>query len=156
MIRTVVRVLVIAGLVLPVASCSGAKPNPLLLGTWEFGEKSKRCSMEFTKDGKVELFGETSLLKDFQFVKLLAEYNMQPGMNMISYRPVSEKELEIEGDYSSLMEKLAAGGETVSREKIKEMGDMFHPKERVTYAVSEKELTLTGSQGKTITLKPVE
>jgi hypothetical protein len=157
MMREVARVLVIAAVVLPLASCGGARTHPLLPGTWEVGEKSKRCSVEFTRDGKVHLSGDTTLLRDFHFAKPFAEYGLQPGRNLpITYRPVGEQELEIQGDYTALLEKLSGGADQVSPEKVKEAQREFRPQERVTYAVTEKELTLTSGQGKAIHLKRLD
>ena len=157
MIRNVVRVFLVAFLVLPLTSCGKARANPLLYGTWEIREKGKQCTVEFTKDGKVRLSGSTSLLRDFQFAKLLADFDMQPAANTpITCKAVGEKELEIEGDFSALLGPLSSGAGDVSPEKLKNAQEMLHPQERVTYAVAEKELTLTSSTGKAITLKRME
>lgn len=155
--RSVVRALVIASTVLPLAACGGARTNPLLPATWEIAEKPRRCSIEFAKDGKVHLSGDTQLLKDFQFAKPIAEFNLRPGANTpITYRQFGKQELQIEGDYTVLLEKLGAGGKDVAPGKLKELQQDFHPREMVTYAVTETELTLTSAKGKTIKLKRLE
>lgn len=158
MLPRLMRLMIIAGLVLPVASCGGgSKTSPLLAGTWEVKDKNKSCTVEFTKDGKVRLSGDTQLFRDFQFAKLLADFNLQPGLNTpITYRAVDEKTLEIEGDYSALAAQLGAGAGDVAPGKVKEMQNALHPQDQVTYVVTAKELTLTSSQGKSLSLKRVE
>jgi hypothetical protein len=141
----------------PLAEMLGTT-DPLLAGRWEITEKGKRCSLEFTKDGKLHVSGDTGLLREFRFMhKVLSDFNMQPARGSITYRPVAAKELEIQGDYTALLDKLGAGGKgDVSPEKVRELRAEFRPKERVRYAVTETELALTGSEGKTIKLKRLE
>jgi hypothetical protein len=65
--------------------------------------------------------------------------------------------VETQRDYAALLDKLGAGVKgNVSPAKVRELQGEFRPQERVWYAVTEAELALTGSAGKTIKLKRVE
>src|SRR5262249_37665728 len=131
----------------------GPKTDKRLTGEWESVGKGPKVVLEITGEGKVHLSGNLTPLMEFRFAKPLkpfADFGLQPGRNLdITYRRVSDTRLEIRAKYTQLMERLSAGGKNVPPEVVKE----FHPIEELTYAVTEKELTLTNAQGKVLRLQ---
>ena len=154
MLRYLSRLLVIALLALPLASC-GKKGNPALVGEWEGKVNGKTVVMTFAKDGELTLGGDIAslgtLLRSFA---ILTEFNLTPGKNTpITYRCVSATEMEVEADLSVLMEKLSAGGKGDPPPSWKQK---LHPKETLTFAVAGKQLTLTNDQGASVQLQRAE
>ncbi len=151
--RRSAHLLLLTCLVLPLGAC-GAGTNKLLPGEWESTGAGKKCVIELTGDGKVHLSGNMAALKDFAFAKPLAVYadfGLQPGRNLdIKYRSLSDTELEIKANYTPLLEKLAGGN--VPADKVAE----YNPTEKLTYAVTAKQLTLTDAKGKSIQLRRAE
>lgn len=143
--RPLVRVTLAACLALGLASC-GPRVSPLLPGLWE--TDGGKCSLEFTPDGKVYVGGNSAPLAVFQFAKPFADFGIHPGRQLpITYKPLSETQLEVRGDYTLLLDKLSAGGTgRPSPEVIKQ----YHPRETLTYTVTADELTLTNDQNKAL------
>jgi hypothetical protein len=141
--------------VIPVGIPAPAVTNKLLTGEWESAEGPKFV-LEFTGEGKVHLSGAFAPLTEFRFakpLKMYSDFGQQPGRNLgITYRCVSDTRLEIKANYLPLLEKLSAGATTAPKpEVIAE----YTPTETLTYAVTEKELTLTNDQGKILRLRRV-
>ena len=153
----VLRLVVPFLLVLPLASCSGKKAtnNPALLGTWEGKANNKTFSLTFEQDGHVTLGGDIQALGSvLTSMTLLTDFGIQPGKNMpITYSCPSENKLEVEGDFTALLEKLSAGGTGVPSPEMKEK---LHPRETLTFSLAGKELTLTNAKGKSTTLRRTE
>ena len=93
-------------------------------------------------------------MTEFRFakpLKVVADFGGQPGTNLdITFRCLSDTRLEIEANYLQLLDKLSEGSDKgPSREMIAE----YTPTETLTYTVTEKELTLTNEQGKSLRLR---
>jgi len=126
--------------------------NKLLIGEWEPAE-GKKYTLEFTGEGKVHLRGAFAPLTEFRFakpLKVLADFGVQTGTNLITYRCVSDTQLEISANYLELLDKLSAGAD---KEPPPEVIAEYTPTETLTYTVTEKELTLTNEQGKSLRLR---
>jgi len=154
MFKNTVRFLVVVIMLLPLASC-GKKINPALLGEWEGKSNNKTFSLTFGKDGKLALGGDIAALGTvFTSFTILTDFGIRPGANTpITYKCLSETQMEVEADLSVLMEKLSAGGDgRPSPDAAKKL----HPKETLTFAVAGKELTLTNEKGNSTKLQRVE
>lgn len=145
------------------AALAGCQPgtNPKLLGVWrpvsDVAAASGRTpgTIEFVSGGEVHVSGDTSAFKDFEFLKILADFGATPGLDDIQFRSLSDKEIEVVADYSELLEPLKGGGPEPSRDEVQEAMKMLKPKERITFQVSDSELTLTGAAGKPMKLQRV-
>jgi hypothetical protein len=154
MLNTTARTLLVALLLVPLASC-GHSANTVLIGEWEGKVGPRTVALTFAKGGELTLDGDIAalgtILKSFG---LLTDFGIKPGKNLpITYKCVSATQLEVEGDFTALTEKLSAGG---SGRPSPEMLQKLHPKDTLTFAVAGKELTLTNDQGKSIKLQKVE
>jgi hypothetical protein len=152
MIRRLVRYLLAAIVALPLAAC-GPKANKLLIGKWEPTEKGDNYTLEFTSDGKVLLGGDrlAPVGKMFRFAKLVGDFDIKPGKNVdITYKALSDHELEIQADYTALLEKLSQGGR--STQPPRELAKDIKPRDNVAYVVSADELTLTNDEGQSLKL----
>jgi hypothetical protein len=128
--------------------------NKLLEGEWELAAGGKNYALEFTGEGKVHLGGDFAPLTDFRFakpLKVLVDFGLRPGTNLdITYRCLSDTRLEIRANYLPLLEKLSAGA---TKAPSAEVVNEYTPTETLTYTVTEKELTLTNDQGKSLRLR---
>jgi hypothetical protein len=153
--KTTFRLLLPILLLLPLSSC-GKKTNTALLGTWETKANNKTCSLTFEKDGNLQFGGDTQALSNvFTSLTLITDFGGHPGKNTpVTYTCISDNQMEIEGDFTVLLDKLSAGGGggPVSEEWKKKI----HPRETLTFAVSGNELTLTNEKGTSTTFKRVE
>jgi hypothetical protein len=107
--------------------------------------------LEFTKDGKVRLDGETSVVPDPpRFLKPLADTMVRADPRMksmaITYRFADDGHVEVATDHSWLIDKL--GGLPDDPAKAAEVTKTFRPREKLTVAATAKELTLTDEAGK--------
>lgn len=141
------------------ASNSGGDPqqaatNKLLTGEWESTGAGKKYTLEFTSAGKVRLSGGFLPLTEFRFakpLKMYADFGMQPGGNLdITYRCLSDTQLEIRANYTPLLEKLSAGA---TKAPAPEIVEQYKPTETLTYAVTETEMILTNDRGKSVRLQ---
>ena len=150
MFNACLRFTLAALLLLPIASCQ-KKVNPDLIGEWEANTTGKKkVYLTFAADGSIALFGDTAavapVLKSFA---ILTDFGIQPPANAITYKCLKDNKMEIEGDFSALMEKLSAGG---TGKPSKDALAKLHPKDTLTYAINSEELTLTNAQGGTLKL----
>jgi hypothetical protein len=130
-----------------------AASNLLLTGEWESTEGGRKYVIEFTALGKIYPRGDFGPFTEFQFakpLKMFADFGLQTGRGLdINYRCLSDNRLEIRADYTALLEKLSAGMEKGTPTGIPKG---FTPTETLSYTVTEKELTLTDDEGKSIHL----
>jgi hypothetical protein len=151
-----VRYLLAAFLLLPLAGC-GPRANKLLIGKWKPAEEGGNYTIEFTSDGNVRLGGDrlAPLGKMFRFAKLLGDFDIKPGKSVdITYKALNDHELEIQADYTALLEKLSQGGR--STKPPRDLAKDIKPRDKVTYAVSADELTLTNDEGESLKLRRVQ
>jgi hypothetical protein len=127
---------------LTLASCAGSKAKSQLLGRWEV--EDGKGTIEFMSDGTLRLGGNTSALPDWKVIKLFRDFDLQPARNSLTYSVVDKDHLEIQADYTRLLEGLSHGGKSGSAGKPPDV----RPKELVTFALSGDELTLSSSDGK--------
>jgi hypothetical protein len=137
----------IAVVALTLTSCDRSKERSRLSGRWE-GTGGK-ASVDFKSDGTLVLGGNSSGLPDWKVIKLFRDFNLQPDRNSLTYRVVDKDHLEIQADYTRLLEGLSAGGKSGSVGKPPDL----QPKEVVTFAVSGDELTLSSDDGKVTTFR---
>jgi hypothetical protein len=151
MFKNMARFLLVVLLMLPLASC-GKKTNSALIGKWE-GKSNNRTA--FAGDGQLALGGDIAPLGTIlKSLTILTDFNIKPGKNMpITYKCVSDTQMEVEVDLSVLLEKLSAGRDG---RPPPDASQKLHPEETLTFAVTGKELTLTNDQGKSIKLQRVE
>jgi hypothetical protein len=139
----------------PLASC-GKKTNPALAGLWEGKVKDKYISLTFERDGHLIFGGDMmSFGTIFRNFPLVTDFGGRPAANTFTYKCISDTQLEVEGDFTALLDKLSAGGHGDGK-LSPDWKEKIHPKETLTYAVTGKELTLTNDQGKSTKLKLVE
>jgi hypothetical protein len=146
-----------AGLVLvflTLASCSNQKSKSQLIGFWESTDDKKAGSAEFTPDGGVILGGTAGDLLDWKVMKMLREFNATPASNSMTFKVLDKEHVEIQGDFSALMEKLSAGGQPGSKPEVSVAE--FHPRSTLTFSVSGAELTLSSENGKSMKFRRSE
>jgi hypothetical protein len=130
------------------ASCSNKhKAQAELIGFWESTDK-KGGSVEFTKEGIVIFSGNASSLLDWKVMKIFRDFNLRLARNSTTFKVLDGKHVEIQGDFSSLLEKLTAGAKPGSKVDVEE----FRPRQSLTFAVAGMELILTGD-GKSLSFK---
>ncbi len=142
--RHMSAILLVSTLILAHCGCSQSSDpeKELIIGKWEALEGQKKVTIEFTKQGKVNLGGNPSPLAfAFKFVRVLSDFNVKAGSVPITYQLTKDKRLEVEADLSKVVQAL--GGDAKNAKA----------RESVKAAVSENELTITNDQGESLTLK---
>ncbi len=132
-----------------------AAVNRHLPGIWESEGKGKKLVLELTDSGRIHPSGDLTQLVDFHFaspLKPFAGFGLQVGRNLkITYRCLDDTRMEIEADYTPLLEQLAKGGRgELPPEAAAKMIEEFTPAETLTFTVTENQLTLTNADGKTL------
>ncbi|MFT3883603.1 MAG: hypothetical protein QM703_28640 [Gemmatales bacterium] len=147
--RTMRNVALLSCLVLSLftSSCSNSKTKAELIGFWESTDAKKASSIEFTQDGNVILGGNANELFDSKVMKMIREFKMAMGNKTIKYKVTDKEHIEVEGNFSKLMEGLSAGGTTPANGKD---GYDFFPVETLSFKLADGELTLTSIAGKEI------
>ena len=150
--KSTTRIVLAATLLVPLASCGKGSTNPALIGKWEGKVDKKVFYLTFEKDGQMTWGGDIASMKDiFPSFAILTDFGIHPGKNTpITYKCISDTQLEVEGDLTAMLEKLSAGGDGRPSPDWKEK---LRPKDTLTFAVSGKELTLTSSLGKSTKLQ---
>jgi hypothetical protein len=147
----------------PAANPAG-KPKAKIKGkskrtaTKKAAEEIPKLVVEFTKDGKVRLDGDPSILGEaFRVIKPLALFPMRFSPEnkylKINYQFTGDDVVEVSADHSWLLEKLSAGAREISPEKAAELNREYHPRETLRVAASSKQLTLTNEQGKSFVFR---
>jgi hypothetical protein len=139
----------------PAASAQGAKSGALLVGKWETPGDVRKMTLDFSKDGKFQFQGDPEILAfAFKFMKVYFPYDINIGFLPLTYRLPEAGKLEVEADLSKLV-KLLKGDTKVVK---KYGGDPKTAKVRdvAKIAVNKKELTITGADGKSLTLRRVK
>jgi hypothetical protein len=154
MLKNTLRFLLAAIVLMPLASC-GSKTNKALLGTWEGKNNNKTFSITFEKDGSLGVGGDIASLGNvFTSLTIMTDFGLHPGKNTpITYKCISDTQIDVEADFTALMEGLSRGGEgPPNKDAMKKL----RPTETLTYAIADKELTLTNAKGKSTKLQKVE
>jgi hypothetical protein len=122
-------------------------------------EEIPKCLVQFTKDGKVLLEGDTAALgENLRFVKPLAALSIRMAPQnqylKIKYSFTGDDTIEVSADYSYLLEQLSAGGRTpLSPEKAKELDREYRPRETLRVSGTSNLLTLTNERGRSLTFR---
>jgi hypothetical protein len=133
------------------------KSAGLILGKWEGLEGKMKTSLEFTKTGSLVIVGDPeSLAFAFKFAKILTDFKAKPEIMPLKYQLPEEGKLEVESDWSKLLEALDGGDPTKSKDpKVREVAKR-KLREVVKIAVNEKELSITNDKGKSLVLTRVK
>jgi len=146
------RVVGIALVTLAMASCATSKAKSQLLGRWEVKGGTQIASIEFKSDGSLVLGGNTSALPDWKVIRLFRDFNLKPARNSLTYTVVDKDHLDIQVDYTRLLDGLSAGGKSGAASKPPDA----RPKELVTFTVAGDELTLSSDDGTTTAFRRAE
>lgn len=133
------------------ASAQEQKNAGLKLGKWEALEGKKKISLEFAKNGTLQLAGEPeSLAFAFRFAKILAEFKAKPEIMPLKYKVVEPGKLEVESDWFKFLEALEGSDPTKSKNpKVREAAKR-KVLEVVKITVTEKEFTISNDDGKSL------
>ena len=132
-------------LLLVLASCSNQMARSELIGFWESMDGKKAASMEFLADGTVIFGGTAGDLLDWKVMKLFRDFNLKPALNSTTFKVLDKAHVEIQADFSSLMEGLSAGAKPGSKSGINVAE--FRPRGILVFAISGDELTLSSANG---------
>ncbi len=137
--------------VLTLASCSNQKAKNELIGFWEGKDGTKAMSVEFAADGTVIFGGSADTLLDWKVMKMLREFNIMPAQNSITFKVLDKEHVEIQGDFTPLLEKLSAGAKPGSKSEVN-VAD-YRPRSTLTFSISGDDLTLSSENGKSLKFK---
>ena len=145
------RLRLTAVLMLALTSCgSGSRLKEQLIGTWEALDANSPATVEFTRDGDVNVGGHASALADAftfpKFAALLSDFGLRSGPRVrIAYEVKSSDHIQISADATALAEALTAGrGDVQPAEALKRLRSSEH----LAVSIKDDELTLTSGQGK--------
>jgi hypothetical protein len=116
-------------LALLLTSC-GSKPQDLIVGKWQSTDAKEPGTIEFTKDGNINIVNGPMTLK--------ATYKFLDDKNI---------EMEIQNPFGGM--GIDIGGKKMDMPKM----DMPGLKQKVGIAVSKDELTMTNEKGQTTKFK---
>ncbi len=125
---------------------ASSNTRKLLVGTWECTEKPRGAGRRpgmicFNDDGTVHLeTGQAQLGETFKSLGMVAEFEIHVPDRCITYRLLDDEHLEM----------------TVELILHDKGAQDYHGKETVTFAVSEKELSVTNEKGKTTKFRRIE
>lgn len=138
-------------LLLSAASAQEQKNAGLIQGKWEALEGEKKISLEFTKTGTLRLTGEPeSLAFAFRFAKILGEFKAKPEIMPLQYKVLEQGKLEVESDWFKFLEALEGSDPTKSKNpKVREAAKR-KVLEVIKIAVTDKELTISNDDGKSL------
>jgi hypothetical protein len=129
---------------LPLAavSCGGSGAGDGIVGKWQTGAGADNLTLEFHKDGKLDLTGNPGALAfAFPFAKVMNDFRVAPHAVPLSYKLPDARKLEIAADLSKLLAGLAGDKADVKGGIVVDSADIAMGRDEMTIRNGDKRVT---------------